>query len=267
MYFAIVTACTCFNMFLGLLALYLAVIGQPFWACWALLASVCFDACDGFLARRWNVASEFGAQLDSLADFASFCLAGGVLSYAWNAASVAGTYSLAANNADYSTSLLGVVKALSAGGWQYGGGFAPLTGCFNYFTLFIAFIYICLGGMRLARYNANTDSICPPSFFEGMPTTGAAAILAMFCLADFMAPACCRFSCSWFILGLTVVFAFLMVCKLPYPKLTKMTWLPKWTFALPVLVALISVPLSAYLFCGLYLISGPIFYFLNKNKA
>ncbi|MGM9998884.1 MAG: CDP-alcohol phosphatidyltransferase family protein [Candidatus Bruticola sp.] len=267
MYFAIVTACTCFNMFLGLLALYLAAIGQPFWACWALLASVCFDACDGFLARKWNVASEFGAQLDSLADFASFCLAGGVLAYSWTAASLSGNYSLAAYSNNYSSGICGVIKAICSGGWQQTGGFEPLSGSFNYVVLLVAFVYICLGGMRLARYNANTDSICPPSFFEGMPTTGAAAILSMFCLADFMAPSSCRFSSWMFIITTTLIFAFLMVCKLPYPKLTKMSWLPKWTFILPVALAFISLPLSVYLFCGLYLISGPAFLFINKKKA
>ncbi|MGM9992822.1 MAG: CDP-alcohol phosphatidyltransferase family protein [Candidatus Bruticola sp.] len=266
MSFAIVTACTCFNMFLGLLSLYLAVIGQPFWACLALLASVCFDACDGFLARKWNVASEFGAQLDSLADFASFCLAGGTLAYSWIAASLSANYSLAAYSSDYSSGLYGVIKAVCNGGWQQGGGFEPLSGTFSYAVLVVAFVYICLGGMRLARYNANTDSICPPSFFEGMPTTGAAAILSMFCLADFTATSSCRFSSWSFIMITTLIFAFLMVCRLPYPKLTKMSWLPKWTFIVPIIVALVSLPLSVYLFCGLYLISGPIFFFINKKK-
>jgi len=41
------------------------------------------DAADGFLARRWHVVSEFGANLDSLADMASFNIAGAVLTFYW----------------------------------------------------------------------------------------------------------------------------------------------------------------------------------------
>ncbi|MCR4784339.1 MAG: CDP-alcohol phosphatidyltransferase family protein [bacterium] len=266
MYFAIVTACTCFNMFLGLLAFYLAASGCPFWACWALLASVCFDACDGFLARKWGVASEFGAQMDSLADFASFCLAGGSLAYAWSAACASPSYSLANIASNYSSGLAGAIEALIQGGWRAGGGFAPLTGGQHIVMLLVAFCYICLGGMRLARYNATTDSVCPPSFFQGLPTTGAAAIMAALCLSNFMSPVGWPGFSIYGIAFLTVLFALLMVSSLPYPKLTKMTWVPKWLWALPVVVALFSLPGSAYFFCGLYLVSGPIYYFINKNK-
>ena len=57
--------------------------GQLQIAATCLLASVIWDAADGFLARRWNVASEFGAQLDSLADMTSFNIAGSLLTYYW----------------------------------------------------------------------------------------------------------------------------------------------------------------------------------------
>ncbi|MBQ7529949.1 CDP-alcohol phosphatidyltransferase family protein [bacterium] len=265
MYFVIVTCCTLFNMFLGLLALYLAITGSLFWACWALLASVCFDACDGFLARKLNVASEFGAQLDSLADYASFCLAGGVLGYAWAGASWGDGFSLASwAGKGYSSSLMGVIKALYEGGWRTGADLPHLQGCWHYCLLLVAFYFICFGGMRLARYNANTDSLCPPSFFEGLPTTGAAAILAILCLADFFAPTCCKFMNIYGIAIITVILGSLMFCRLPYPKLTKMSWIPKWSFALPLVVALFSVPFSAWFFCGLYLLSGPFYYFKNK---
>lgn len=230
MYFVIVTCCTCFNMFLGLLALYLAVHGQVYYAAWSLLASVIFDACDGFLARRWNVASEFGAQLDSLADFASFCIAGGALAYYWQL--------------------------------PQAGGEALLARLPQPLMALCAFFFICMGAIRLARYNANTDSLCPPSFFEGIPTTGAAAILAMFCIAD---PQLQVFN-GTSVAVITVLFAYLMVCKLPYPKVTKITWLPKWAWLTPVPVALYSLPAAIWIFCSIYLLSGPVFYFLNKRQ-
>lgn len=47
-----------------------------------------FDTVDGGVARLTKTGSEFGVQLDSLVDVVSFCLAPGVLLYAW------GTYAL-----------------------------------------------------------------------------------------------------------------------------------------------------------------------------
>jgi CDP-diacylglycerol--serine O-phosphatidyltransferase len=57
--------------------------GMLGWAALCLLGSVVWDAADGFLARRWQVASEFGAQLDSLADMTSFGIGGGAFVYGW----------------------------------------------------------------------------------------------------------------------------------------------------------------------------------------
>ncbi|MBQ7501288.1 CDP-alcohol phosphatidyltransferase family protein [bacterium] len=278
MHFTLVTLCTCFNMFVGLLALYFAIIGNPLAACCALCFSVVFDACDGFLARKWGVASEFGAQLDSIADYASFCLAGGSLAYAWTAAKASGAFSafgipditvLIGNSfVAVCTSNLGIVSQVKHlfHGIFCGEGFPPLQGGFNYLMLLIAFYYICLGGMRLARYNAKTDSLCPPSFFEGLPTTGAAAILALLCIGDYLTPEPVNFLSPAAIAVLTCVLGSLMFCRLPYPKLTKMSWIPKWWFALPFVVAVFSIPLAVYAVCGLYMISGPIYYFINKKK-
>ena len=42
-----------------------------------------FDTVDGGVARLTRTGSEFGVQLDSLVDVVSFCLAPGVLVYAW----------------------------------------------------------------------------------------------------------------------------------------------------------------------------------------
>jgi CDP-diacylglycerol--serine O-phosphatidyltransferase len=80
---AIVTACTSFNLLMGMAALFLSGLGRTREAAWCLLFSVLLDAVDGSLARLWNVSSEFGAQLDSLADMTSFNIAGAVLCFYW----------------------------------------------------------------------------------------------------------------------------------------------------------------------------------------
>jgi CDP-diacylglycerol--serine O-phosphatidyltransferase len=81
--FVIVNAFTGLNLALGLLALFAAAGGLIPVAAWCLLACVALDACDGSLARHWRVTTDFGAQLDSLADMTSFCIGSGVLAYYW----------------------------------------------------------------------------------------------------------------------------------------------------------------------------------------
>ena len=53
---------------------------MPFWVLY-LIAGLT-DILDGFLARRWEVKSKFGARLDSLADFV-FVLAVGYKLFPW----------------------------------------------------------------------------------------------------------------------------------------------------------------------------------------
>ena len=38
------------------------------WACWAFVIAAMTDWFDGWLARRWNQTSSFGAVLDPVAD-------------------------------------------------------------------------------------------------------------------------------------------------------------------------------------------------------
>ncbi|MCE7937845.1 CDP-alcohol phosphatidyltransferase [bacterium] len=81
--FVVVNAMTSLNLVLGVLAIILASTDQLALAAWCLLGGAVFDGCDGTLARRWNVSSAFGAQLDSLADMTSFIVGGGALVYFW----------------------------------------------------------------------------------------------------------------------------------------------------------------------------------------
>jgi CDP-diacylglycerol--serine O-phosphatidyltransferase len=49
----------------------------------AIVFSAIFDVLDGRLARLLNIASKFGAELDSLADLTSFGVAPGLMMYLW----------------------------------------------------------------------------------------------------------------------------------------------------------------------------------------
>ncbi|SVD45545.1 uncharacterized protein METZ01_LOCUS398399, partial [marine metagenome] len=51
-------------------------------ACYVLLAAGAFDSVDGKLARMLSIPTNFGKEIDSLADMVSFCLAPSLLVYA-----------------------------------------------------------------------------------------------------------------------------------------------------------------------------------------
>jgi CDP-diacylglycerol--serine O-phosphatidyltransferase len=86
--FAMVNACTLASLTLGVTAIFLAMRGDVRLAAVCLIVCVMFDGLDGALARRFGVASPFGAQLDSLADMCSFGMAAPIVVYASLAGSV-----------------------------------------------------------------------------------------------------------------------------------------------------------------------------------
>lgn len=81
--FGVVNGCTVASLVLGMSAVFLAINGELRFAAIILIACVVFDGCDGALARKFGVASPFGAQMDSLADLSSFGVATGLVSYQW----------------------------------------------------------------------------------------------------------------------------------------------------------------------------------------
>jgi CDP-diacylglycerol--serine O-phosphatidyltransferase len=67
----------------GLTSIRLAMEGRFELAVWAILVAAILDAIDGRVARLLKSTSNFGAQLDSLADFVNFGVAPALLIYIW----------------------------------------------------------------------------------------------------------------------------------------------------------------------------------------
>ena len=67
------------NLGAGVLACGLAIEGMPEIAALLVIAAVLLDSADGALARKFGASSDFGVQLDSLADVISFGVAPAVL--------------------------------------------------------------------------------------------------------------------------------------------------------------------------------------------
>ncbi|MGV7220154.1 MAG: CDP-diacylglycerol--serine O-phosphatidyltransferase [Nitrospinales bacterium] len=71
------------NVFCGFYALVAVANENYYYAAWALILAIVFDALDGRVARLTKTTSAFGVQYDSLADVISFGMAPAMLAYAW----------------------------------------------------------------------------------------------------------------------------------------------------------------------------------------
>jgi CDP-diacylglycerol---serine O-phosphatidyltransferase len=124
------------------------------WAAIAILFAIPFDALDGRIARMTNTASEFGKELDSLADVITFGVAPSLLAYIWGFSFLPDSIQTQLHQ-----------HLIQAGG-------------------FICFLYLIGGASRLARFNISHDA--QPrnpgrpdrKYFVGMPIPAAAGIVA-----------------------------------------------------------------------------------------
>jgi CDP-diacylglycerol---serine O-phosphatidyltransferase len=124
----------------------------------AILFAIPFDALDGRIARMTNTTSEFGKELDSLADAITFGVAPSLLAYIWGVHFLPDTFK-PTWWPDLRQDLVWV------------GGF-------------ICFVYLIGGVSRLARFNISPDA--QPrnpgrpgrKYFVGMPIPAAAWMLA-----------------------------------------------------------------------------------------
>lgn len=72
---------TILSLISGFTSIIFCIEGHFTFAPWAILLSVLFDGLDGQVARRNPVPSEFGKELDSLADVVCFGIAPSILGY------------------------------------------------------------------------------------------------------------------------------------------------------------------------------------------
>lgn len=71
------------NVFFGFLSLTSTFYGRYRWAALWIIIAAMLDGLDGLVARATKTSSDFGIQLDSLADAISFAAAASLLMYFW----------------------------------------------------------------------------------------------------------------------------------------------------------------------------------------
>ncbi|GAB3139817.1 hypothetical protein GCM10027290_09660 [Micromonospora sonneratiae] len=110
--------------------------------------------------------------------------------------------------------------------------------------------------IRLARFNVSPKD---GRFFSGVPTTMAAAVLAVTVLIGLPVPG------KALVAGVALL-AFAMVSSFPYAKLARLIKLPPWVWLAPVIGALIDIRLTFALVVVGYLVSGPLLW-LRQRKT
>lgn len=148
--------------------------------------AVLFDGVDGMIARLTNTASDFGRELDSLADVITFGVAPSLLAYSWG------------------------FRMLPLTEHPY------LRDRITHVGVFVCFLFLICGASRLARFNisVNPQPRNPgrpgKKYFVGMPIPAGAGVIASVVHFENGAPiADPRWSIVW--LGLIFFTGFLMV--------------------------------------------------------
>ena len=106
--------------------------------------------------------------------------------------------------------------------------------------------------IRLARFNVSPKD---GRYFCGVPTTMAAAVLALTVLIGLPMPGIA-------LLGGVALLAFAMVSSFPYAKLARIVKLPPWIWLLPVVARLTFAAVVVA-----YLVSGPVVWARTRRAA
>ena len=224
--YALPTFFTAANIFFGFLAITKTVEGTikatqqgavhiPEYALAAQLigVAVACDGLDGRIARMTNTVSDFGRELDSLADVITFGIAPAVLSFCWGFYFISQSMDLVLRD-----------QVLQAG-------------------YLLSFVYLLCGAMRLARFNVVTNPVPrnpgrpDRKYFVGLPIPAAAAFIASIVYAFNSVPVE-----SWIValvwLAVLALVSFLMVSTWRYRSFKDLNLLQPRS------------PLSVILFCS-----------------
>ena len=199
--YALPTLFTAGNIFLGYIAILRSFRGalafhtggapeQFVIAAEAIAGAFFLDGLDGRIARMTNTASDFGREMDSLADVISFGIAPAILAFAWGVYFVDGSLGTGLQH----------LRDIGA---------------------FVSFLFLSCGAARLARFNVQKNPV-PKNpgkpdrkYFVGMPIPAAAAMVAAVVFASGGKPLQ-WWPCSVAWLGLLVLLGFLMVSTWRY---------------------------------------------------
>jgi CDP-diacylglycerol--serine O-phosphatidyltransferase len=225
-------------------------------ACYLIFLAMICDALDGRLARFARTTSDFGAQLDSLADVVSFGAAPAFIAMRM------------------------IINIFTPGPSLGETLVSPLAGtAFGRWSWIAAGAYLACAALRLARFNAeNVPDESAHMNFKGLPSPGAAgALISLVLLYQGVIQKSSVTAISTVLAHLTpwIVFllGLLMVSRLPYVHLVNRFLRgkkPFWMLVTIVLSVLVFILWPAeVLAIGLfgYALSGPIVWLVTLRKS
>jgi len=223
-----------------------------------------FDALDGTVARLTRSSSDFGAQLDSLADIVSFGVAPAFM-------------------------MMRLVSHYYGPGWSETAGGAPsilgpdADNTYAKIIWAIAAIYVSCAALRLARFNVETPSAAEEDHrsFRGLPSPGAAGTVAsLIVLHQHLlvktfaedAPAGFARASSLFIPLVTILCAGAMVSRMRYAHIVNRYLRGKRSFRyivamfVPLIAAIFWLQVTMAIAFVLYALSGPWNLLMRRPK-
>lgn len=201
-----------------------------------LIIAAFLDGMDGRIARYLKVTSDFGAQLDSLADFVNFGVVPAITIYMWSLNDI-------------------LVRGV---GWG------------------IVLVYVVCMALRLARFNTMLDEKYEwqDKFFLGVPAPFGAMLIILPMMLEIEFPALIALNNPWLVGGYMLLVAFAMASRIPTFSIKKMHISKKnMTITLAfigfIMASLIINPwLTISVICILYIFSIPFsaLIFFRKYK-
>ena len=141
---------TCLNLIIGLISISFSFQGNLVFGTILIFSGLFIDFFDGFFARLLNAYSEFGKQLDSLADLVTFGIAPSIIIYQLIHHKIFNEYILENLNTNFSVA-------------------------------YFAFIFPVFGAIRLAKFNLDNEQ---QDNFIGLPIPAAGIFLASLSFYD-----------------------------------------------------------------------------------
>ena len=256
------------NLFLGFLSILYIQRGYFEFACNLILIAAILDSFDGKLARKIGIASDFGKEIDSLADLISFCLAPSVLIF----------------NIFYSPDLV-LAESL-----------------FLYLAT-ISSLPVLMGAIRLARFNVDHTTESKQNYFIGLPSPMAAITVCSIVLLQLKLNS--TSTINWFfgqdnfnaangngpvsrlqefnivefnfILSIIILLSFLMIGKIQFSKFPLFSFSKGKTNSIRLILMILSIfiivvsslmdflHISLFIFSAYYILSNTAFHFINNS--
>ena len=240
------------NVLCGCIAVVFAVQNHFEWAAFFVFLGIFFDFFDGLAARLLKTQSEFGIQLDSLADMITSGLVPGIIMFQLLTLSVTGGWNVVS--------------------WKDGGLGSSGPEIISVLPYF-GFLITLSSAIRLARFNIDEDQL---ESFKGLPTPANALLIVSLPLIllyqgnDYLNSLILN---PWFLIGLTILSSFLLNSNVELFALKFKDWRFKgnalrYIFVLLSLVLLMTMKFLAIpMIVLLYILSSAVYQWEIRSKV